>query len=157
LLSCLRQTLHRNRCIRQPAGIRPLLKKYGLMIVSTNVSNRAGHTLEFNVGGGLQTGSNTFWYHSVPMLEYLIRYFKMVPIDCLYCPHSDANPANFAPGVNSGYLSVMGRAIDDGDIKDNDSWAGEFARGLVGIPVAVQWQDAEQPASLDDLVPRCLG
>lgn len=105
------------------AGIRPLLKKNGLMIVSTNVMNRDGHTLEFNHRGGLQRETNTFWYHSVPMLEALIRYFKMVPIDCLYCPHSEVNPANFAPGVNSGYMSVMCRAVDDADIADGDAWA----------------------------------
>jgi hypothetical protein len=47
----------------------------------------------------------------------------MVPIDCLYCPHSEVNPANFAPGVNSGYMSVMCRAVDDADIQDGDAWA----------------------------------
>ncbi len=105
------------------AGIRPLLKKNGLMIVSTNVMNRSGHTLEFNARGHLQTETNTFWYHSVPMLEYLIRYFKLVPIDCLYSPHSEVNPANFAPGVNSGYMSVMCRAVDEPEVQDEDRWA----------------------------------
>ena len=78
---------------------------------------------EFNTRGNLQAETNTFWYHSVPMLETLIRYFKMVPVDCLYCPHSDVNPANFAPGVDSGYLSVMCRAVDDAEINDDDTWA----------------------------------
>ena len=105
------------------AGVRPLLKKNGLMIVSTNVMRREGHTLEFNHRGALQGETNTFWYHSVPMLEALIRYFRMVPIDCLYCPHSEVNPANFAPGVDSGYMSVMCRAVDDADIQDGDIWA----------------------------------
>ena len=105
------------------AGIRPLLKKNGLMIVSTNVMHREGHTLEYNHRGNLQRETNTFWYHSVPMLESLIRFFKMVPIDCYYCPHSDVNPANFAPGVDSGYMSVMCRAVDDSDIQDGDVWA----------------------------------
>lgn len=105
------------------AGIRPLLKKNGLMIVSTNVMNRDGYTLEFNTGGTLQAETNTFWYHSVPMLEYLIRHFKMVPIDCLYLPHADAPRESFGPPVNSGYLSVMCRAVDDAEIKDGDVWA----------------------------------
>jgi 2-polyprenyl-3-methyl-5-hydroxy-6-metoxy-1,4-benzoquinol methylase len=105
------------------AGVRPLLKRNGLMIVSTNVMRREGHTLEYNHRGQLQTETNTFWYHSVPMLEALIRFFKMVPIDCYYCPHSDVNPANYAPGVDSGYMSVMCRAVDDADIQDADVWA----------------------------------
>lgn len=107
------------------AGLRPLLKKNGLMIVSTNVMRREGHSMEFNARGHLQEEVNTFWYHSVPMLEYLIRFFKMVPIDALYCPHSDVNPANYAPGVDSGYMSVMCRAVDDGDIRDGDLWAAK--------------------------------
>jgi 2-polyprenyl-3-methyl-5-hydroxy-6-metoxy-1,4-benzoquinol methylase len=105
------------------AGLRPLLKKNGLMIVSTNVINRSGYTLEYNHRGALQGETNTFWYHSVPMLESLIRYFKMVPIDCLYWPHSEVNPASYTPGVDSGYVSVMCRAVEDADIKDADVWA----------------------------------
>lgn len=111
------------------AGVRPLLKKNGLMIVSTNVMRRDGYTLEYNHRGALQLENNTFWYHSVPMLESLIRYFKMVPIDVLYCPHSAVNPANFAPGVDSGYMSVMCRAVDDADIQDNDVWAAASRAG----------------------------
>jgi 2-polyprenyl-3-methyl-5-hydroxy-6-metoxy-1,4-benzoquinol methylase len=107
------------------AGIRPLLKKNGLMIVSTNVMNQGGHSMEFNTRGRLQTETNTFWYHSVPMLETLIRYFRMVPIDCLYSPHSEVNPANYAPGVNSGYMSVMCRAVDEPEIDDKDVWAAQ--------------------------------
>jgi len=105
------------------AGIRPLLKKNGLMVVSTNVMNREGHSLEFNAHGALQRETNTFWYHSVPMLEALIRYFKMVPIDFLFCPHSDVNPANYVPGLNSGYMSVVCRAVDDAEIENADIWA----------------------------------
>jgi 2-polyprenyl-3-methyl-5-hydroxy-6-metoxy-1,4-benzoquinol methylase len=103
------------------AGIRPLLKKNGLMMISTNVMNRDDHTLEFNTRGGLQGETNTFWYHSVPMLEYLIRYFKMVPIDCLYYPNSEIYLN--APGMNCGGISVICRAVEDNDIKDGDVWA----------------------------------
>ena len=105
------------------AGIRPLLKKNGLMVISTNVMNKEGYTLEYNAKGGLQMENNTFWYHSVPMLEQLIRFFKMVPIDFLYCPHSPVNPYNYVPGLNSGYMSVVCRAVEDADIADGDAWA----------------------------------
>lgn len=105
------------------AGIRPLLKNGGLMVVSTNVMNREGCTLEFNTRGGLQPETNTFWYHSVPMLEALIRYFKMVPVDFLYFPHSELNPASYVPGLASGYMSVVCRAVDDPEIENSDVWA----------------------------------
>ncbi|MDD1751419.1 MAG: class I SAM-dependent methyltransferase, partial [Methanothrix sp.] len=48
------------------AGVRPLLKKGGLMIVSTNVINRDDYSMEFNNSGKLQTEPNLFWYLSVP-------------------------------------------------------------------------------------------
>jgi 2-polyprenyl-3-methyl-5-hydroxy-6-metoxy-1,4-benzoquinol methylase len=105
------------------AGIRPLLKKNGLMVISTNVMNREGNTLEFNARGSLQAETNTFWYHSVPMLESLIRYFKLVPIDFLFCPHTEVNPYTYVPGLNSGYMSVVCRAVDSPEMEAADAWA----------------------------------
>jgi len=105
------------------AGLRPLLKKNGLMIIGTNVVNRDGHSLEFNDRGRLQPEANTFWYHSVPMMEYLSRYFQLVPIDCLYFPHSAVNPATYVPGMNLGYLVMICRAVDEKQIVDGDAWA----------------------------------
>jgi len=105
------------------AGIRPLLKKGGLMVVSTNVMRREGYSLEFNNAGKLQTETNTFWYHSVPMLEYLLRYFNLVPLDFLYLPHSPVNPHNYVPGQDSGYMSVVCRAVDEATPNYPDAWA----------------------------------
>src|SRR5438552_17516831 len=66
------------------AGVRPLLKRNGLMIVSTNVVVDNGFTMQFNNAGRLQEEANTFWYLSVGALDYLLRYLKLAPIDCLY-------------------------------------------------------------------------
>lgn len=105
------------------AGIRPLLKKNGLIVISTNVLNREGHTLEFNKAGRLQQEANTFWYHSVPMLEELIRFFKLVPIDFLFSPHTPVNPYAYVPGLESGYMSVVCRAVEGPEIENRDPWA----------------------------------
>jgi 2-polyprenyl-3-methyl-5-hydroxy-6-metoxy-1,4-benzoquinol methylase len=105
------------------AGLRPLLKKNGLMIIGTNVVKRDGHTLEFNNAGRLQAESNTFWYHSVPMMEYLARYFQLVPIDALYFPHSPVNPATYVPGMDLGYLVMICRAVEEDQVPDGDEWA----------------------------------
>ncbi|MDB5422700.1 MAG: hypothetical protein JWQ29_116 [Phenylobacterium sp.] len=105
------------------AGLRPLLKKNGLMIIGTNVVNRGGYSLEFNDHGRLQPEANTFWYHSVPMMDYLARYFQLVPIDCLYFPHSPVNPATFVPGLDLGYLVMICRAVEEDQIIDGDQWA----------------------------------
>ena len=105
------------------AGLRPLLKKNGLMIIGTNVMNRSGHSLEFNDRGRLQPEANTFWYHSVPMMEYLARYFQLAPIDCLYFPNSPVNPATFVPDIDTGYLVMICRALEEDQIVDGDEWA----------------------------------
>lgn len=110
------------------AGIRPLLRKNGLMVVSTNVIKRGDHTLTFNHQGSLQRELNTFWYHSVPMLDYLLRTFKLVPIDFLFCPHTAVNPNNHVPGLDSGYLSVVCRAIDDPTDSEPDVWTAHMRR-----------------------------
>ncbi|RZJ11117.1 MAG: DUF1698 domain-containing protein [Rubrivivax sp.] len=110
------------------AGVRPLLKKNGLMVVSTNVIKRGDHTLTFNHQGGLQRELNTFWYHSVPMLDYLLRTFKLVPIDFLFCPHTAVNMNNYVPGLDSGYMSVVCRAIDDPAGSEPDVWTGHMRR-----------------------------
>ncbi|WP_457427540.1 class I SAM-dependent methyltransferase [Roseateles sp. P5_E7] len=108
------------------AGVRPLLKKNGLMVVSTNVIKRGDHTLTYNHQGGLQRELNTFWYHSVPMLEHLLRTFKLVPIDFLFCPHTDVNMNNYVPGLASGYMSVVCRAVDDTDGQESDLWTSKM-------------------------------
>lgn len=105
------------------AGLRPLLKKNGLMILGTNVVNRGDYTLEFNHRGRLQREANTFWYHSTPMMEYLARYFQLVPIDCLYYPHTAVNPATYVPGLDLGYLVMICRAVEEDEIADGDAWA----------------------------------
>lgn len=130
------------------AGIRPLLKKGGLMIISTNVVNRPDHTLTFNHQGHLQRELNTFWYHSVPMLEYLVRIFKLAPIDFLFCPHSEVNPNNHVPGLASGYVSVVCRAVEDGDDSYPDVWAAHMRRASwenIGLGNSVMLDG--QPAS----------
>ena len=70
------------------AGLRPLIKRNGLMIFSTNVIESADYLMEFNNGGRLQDEGNTFWYISVPLLDYILRYFRLTPLDCVYLPHS---------------------------------------------------------------------
>ena len=107
------------------AGIRPLLKKNGLMVISTNVLNQNSCTLEFNKAGALQQEMNTFWYHSIPMLEELMRFFKLIPIDFLYVPHSSIHEYSYVPGKDSGFMSVVCRAAEDAEAEILDPWAAQ--------------------------------
>ncbi len=124
------------------AGVRPLLKQNGLMIVSTNVTLDKSYIMDFNNGGRLQLESNTFWYISVPLLDYLLRYLQLVPVDALYLPHESIQAGiRYVIDKPSGYLSVLCRAVDGAK---EDSWMDESARnsleyrGLSGGRMAQQ-------------------
>ena len=128
------------------AGARPLLKRGGLMVVSTNVVNRRDYTAEWNAGGRLQPELNTFWYLSIPTFEDMLRSFGLRPIDCLYAPHAASGlVADPGHGLDTGYLSVVCRADD---AQPADRWAQGARRaswefkGLYDAETA-----AAQPAS----------
>jgi len=119
------------------ASARGLLKKNGLMIISTNVVNRNDQTMEWNASGRLQVETNTFWYMSIPALEDFIRYFGMKPIDALYLPMTKKPGANGLE-METGYMSVVCRADDDSTpdpwTKRSQAQAWEY-QGLVDVPM----------------------
>ena len=110
-------------------GCRPLLKRNGLMIVSTNVVLTDRCTMEFNDGGRLQAEVNTFWYMSVKFLDYMLRFLKLRPIDCTFLPHSQIQSSvRYVADVPSGYLSVVCRAVDDELPGPTDQWMASAMR-----------------------------
>jgi 2-polyprenyl-3-methyl-5-hydroxy-6-metoxy-1,4-benzoquinol methylase len=110
------------------AGIRALLKRNGLMVVSTNVINSDGFFMEFNNGGRLQEEPNTFWYISIELLDYMLRLFRLTPVDCLYISHDEIKADfRFVTDKPSGYLSVVCRASDE-QVAGNDEWMKRAAQ-----------------------------
>ena len=103
------------------AGLRPLLKNNGLMIVSTNVIDQNGYAMEFNKGGRFQSEPNTFWYLTIPLFDYMLRYFQLEPIDCLLYQYQEKD-AVWAEGSKAGYMSVVCRAVDDKGAELGDNW-----------------------------------
>jgi SAM-dependent methyltransferase len=130
------------------AGLRPLLKKNGLMIVSTNVVKRNDFSMEFNDRGKLQREATTYWYPSIPLFDYLLRYFKLLPIDCLYHPYGGDDSTRFTTNFESGYLSVVCRATDEPSFEPQDTWAPEsIADSYESILLWDQQRLAQQPES----------
>jgi len=138
------------------AGVRPLLKQDGLMIVSTNVVNRADYSLEFNNSGKLQKEITTYWYFAVPAFDYILRYFQLMPIDSLYYKHppdlriryGDLETGYSVPGLETGYLAVVCRAISDRGAQFGDEWLSEsIARSLEYPKLCDQEMLESQPRS----------
>lgn len=100
------------------------------MIVSTNVVFDDSYSMYFNNAGRLQTEANTFWYISVNLLDYILRYLRLAPIDCLYVHHHEMTPPKLGDGSSvkmitdlpSGYISVVCRGTTDALPTPDDSW-----------------------------------
>jgi 2-polyprenyl-3-methyl-5-hydroxy-6-metoxy-1,4-benzoquinol methylase len=129
------------------AGVRALLKRNGLMIVSTNVVIDNAFVMQFNNAGRLQEEINTFWYMSVPTLDYLLRYLKLAPIDCLYIPHRDIKSSvRYVTDVESGYLSVVCRAKDDLLPSREDDWMRKSAQQSWEYAGLIDWDFCSRQA-----------
>jgi 2-polyprenyl-3-methyl-5-hydroxy-6-metoxy-1,4-benzoquinol methylase len=100
------------------ASARPLVKRGGIMIVSTNVTLESEPVMRFNVAGHMQREANTYWYPTARLLDYLLRYLRLQPIDCAFLPHARLGD-DYAFDTPSGYVSVACRAVDE---IDGDPW-----------------------------------
>ena len=130
-------------------GVRPLLKRGGLMIVSTNVTLEERLAMQFNDAGRMQSEINTFWYLSVPLFDYLLRYLRLAPLDCLFLPHTAVRSgAGYVFDQPSGYLSVLCQAVDAPLAVPGDEWMAKSAAGSWEYLGLVDWRRAKrQPAA----------
>jgi SAM-dependent methyltransferase len=126
------------------AAARPLVKRGGLLVASTNVTLDPGYVMDFNAAGRMQTEANTFWYPSARLFDYMLRYLRLVPIDCSFLPHSDTQ-AHGLPDKQTGYASVVCRAVDEAD---GDDWMRASARSSWEYSDLSDWDLADsQPVS----------
>ncbi len=120
LINCSGVLYHVLSPIAVLGALRSMLKRDGLMLVSTNVTLDPGPVMDFNAAGRMQTERNTFWYPSVGLFDYMLRYMRLTPIDCLFVPHAAIDSIDgLTFDKPSGYLSVMCRAAA---ASDEDDW-----------------------------------
>jgi SAM-dependent methyltransferase len=127
-------------------GVRPLLKRGGVMIVATNVIEDDGFYAEFNAGGRFQGEANLFWYHSIPLLEYLLRYARLAPIDCTYLAHADLDWLGSPLDKPTGYLAIACRAVDAPVATSADEWMPHSAEASWEYLNLCDWPRAERQA-----------
>jgi hypothetical protein len=96
--------------------------------------------MEFNAYGQFQKESNTFWYMSVGLLDYMLRYFCLIPVDWLYHRHT-TNASK-----RTGDLTIVCRAANESVMGRNDEWALESRNKSweyitsTGRPLLRPWQ-----------------
>ena len=118
--------------------------------MSTPVIRDPGYFGEFNNAGRLQEESNTFWYVSVPVLDYMLRYLALAPIDCCFQWYSSfAQPhARLQFDKPARYMSVVCRAVDDVLPSRGDEWMARSAEHSWEHRGLTDWQKAKsQPLS----------
>lgn len=130
-------------------GLRPALKRNGLMIVSTNVIIDREEFASFNARGRFQVEPNTFWYLSTGLLDYVLRYLKLAPIAAAYQPHETmATDWRMETGKRSGYLSLLCRAVERILPSEGDEWMPDSAARSWEYEWLVDWERASaQPFS----------
>ncbi|HET7508965.1 MAG TPA: DUF1698 domain-containing protein [Solirubrobacterales bacterium] len=131
------------------AGLRASLKRNGLMIVSTNVVIDREPYADFNTQGRLQMEPNTFWYLSTGLLDYLLRYLRLVPIACAHQTHETMQTEwRMRTGKRSAYLSLLCRAVDEIVPDPGDEWMADSAARSWEYEWHTDWQRAAaQPIS----------
>lgn len=133
-------------------GIRPLLKRNGLLIVSTNVIAAPGMFAEFNALGRMQGEANTFWYPTIALLAYWLQLLRLAPVDAAFMPHAAVGKVTLGGDAHryvfdkpSGYLSVVCRAVDS---VPEDGWSAACRTHSVELQRLVDWpRVAAQPVS----------
>jgi hypothetical protein len=82
-------------------------------------------------------------------LDYLLRYLRLAPIDCIYQPHDAMDtPWRMRTGKDSGYAAVLCRAIDHELPAEGDQWMVDSARASWEYEWIPDWERAKsQPVS----------
>lgn len=86
---------------------RSLVRTGGILIVETNAAVDAESAMFFNVRGRFSFDSSTYFLTSVPLLEYLLRYFRLQPLDCVAGPHTPDG------GKKAARVAIACRAVDE--------------------------------------------
>lgn len=111
------------------AAVRPLLKPGGIIEVSTNITYQDSFSAEWNDAGRLQREANTFWYPSIPTLDYMLRMLKLAPIDCLHVEHEQTELTHVqVDGLRTGYVSILCRAEESVVATSDDEWMRDVER-----------------------------
>jgi len=131
------------------AGLRGALKRNGLMIVATNVMLDREPRAAFNAKGRFQHEASTYWYLSTGLLDYLLRYLRLAPIDCVHQAHESIVSPDWRIGAGDPcYVAVLCRAVDEMLPTTDDAWMPSEVESGWEYGWVPDWGRADaQPAS----------
>jgi SAM-dependent methyltransferase len=98
------------------AMARSLLKTGGLMIIETFAVLDEQHAMFFNTAGMFTPDPSSYFLISIPLLDYILRYFKLAPLDCVH------GQSSIVDGHKCIRFGVVCRAVNDTVADPNDKW-----------------------------------
>ncbi|HEX2054737.1 MAG TPA: methyltransferase domain-containing protein [Actinomycetota bacterium] len=117
------------------ATARSLVRTGGLLLVETNSAVDEESAMFFNTEGRFSEDGSTYFLTSVRLLEYLLRYFKLQPLDCVAGPHTPDG------GKKAARVAVICRAMGEMPA-DADPWMRSAAE-QVDYKSLIAWHVTE--------------
>jgi SAM-dependent methyltransferase len=115
------------------AYARSMLRTGGLMIIETFGIESAEPAMYFNSAGRLAKDPSTYFLPTTSLLNYVQRYFKLRPIDCVFELQYDV------AGHRTLRVAVVCRATDE-VLNDGDEWMLEAAH-MVDYKTLIDWDN----------------
>jgi 2-polyprenyl-3-methyl-5-hydroxy-6-metoxy-1,4-benzoquinol methylase len=110
------------------AAARAMLRANGIMIIETCVVPGAESALNFNCEGRYTSELNTYWFATVGGLDYLLRFFRLQAIDCVYYRIPDGTLR----------LAVACCAVNFPVVADGDTWISPAATKGVDVSLKLE-------------------
>ena len=117
------------------AMARSMIRTGGLMIVETFATADQEQGMFFNTDGRFTTDPSTYFLITAPLLDYLLRYFKLQPIDCIY-----GMPAEIGPHKTMRIATVC-RAVND--VVAGNDWMRQAAT-IVDYVTLIDWDGIDK-------------
>jgi len=118
------------------AMARSLVRTGGLMLIESFAAIDEQLAMFFNAAGVFTSDPSTYLLPSVPLLDYLFRYFKLQPIDCIHGERSTVGKYQCAR------VATVCRAVDAAVAEPGDSWM-PAATGIVDYLTLCDWSTIE--------------
>jgi 2-polyprenyl-3-methyl-5-hydroxy-6-metoxy-1,4-benzoquinol methylase len=99
------------------AAVRGLVRNGGILLVETAATLDDSIAMHFNAAGRFFGGTN-YWEPSLPCLDYMLRFLRLRPLDCIYL-NAKAH-ANLPLPV--GRVCIACRAVDAPVAESHDDW-----------------------------------
>jgi hypothetical protein len=118
--------------------VRSMARAGGLVVIESNAVVSPHMTAYFNAAGYIENDCHNYWNLGVTLIDYLCRYFRLMPLDCCYIDIPGHAPTE--DGSKVIRLCTVSRAVDEPMPDAEDNWMKSQRDDDVEYP---QWAAAK--------------